>query len=131
MFTTIHTHLQRCGRLAAVLISLAVCTWTASLATTAGPLGAGPAHALVAGGAPGAGSGATTIEKAASKATSTVRSVAASVIGLGMCLAGLVLAFKRDFSWAAAAIGCGLVALFLSSNAGFDSIKNFVDHVVA
>ncbi len=134
MFATIDLYLKRAGRHTAVVVVLAAVAWASTLATsTAGPLGSTPASALVGGPGSGAGagggSGTTSIERAASKATSTVRGVAGSVIGLGLTLAGLILAFKRDFNWAAAAIGCGLVALFLASSAGFDAIKNLVTHI--
>lgn len=133
LFTTIDLYLKRAGRHTTTVVILAAVAWATTLATTAGPLASSPASALVggpgAGGSSGGGQGATTIERSASRATSTTRAVAGSVIGIGMCIAGLILAFKRDFNWAAAAIGCGLVAFFLASSAGVDSLKNLVDHV--
>jgi hypothetical protein len=87
---------------------------------------------------PGAGSGAggsdgggspegSTLEAAASKAGSTGRKVAMSLIGLAFAVAGIVLAFRRDFKEAAGVFAVGIVAVLLATPAGINLLKDTVN----
>jgi hypothetical protein len=90
-----------------------------------------PAHAAVA--APGAtqAAGSTeaggTLEAAASKAGSTGRKVAMSLIGLAFAVAGIVLAFRRDFKEAAGVFAVGIVAVLLATPAGLSLLQDTVN----
>jgi hypothetical protein len=84
----------------------------------------------------GSGSGATngsgssegsTLEAAASKAGSTGRKVAMSLIGLAFAVAGIVLAFRRDFKEAAGVFAVGIVAVLLATPAGINLLQDTVN----
>ncbi len=86
---------------------------------------------------PGAGSGSggtnaggssegSTLEAAASKAGSTGRKVAMSLIGLAFAVAGTVLAFRRDFREAAGVFAVGIVAVLLATPAGINLLQDTV-----
>jgi hypothetical protein len=98
------------------------------------------AHAAVASpSVPGAGSGSgggtggggstegSTLEAAASKAGSTGRKVAMSLIGLAFAVAGIVLAFRRDFKEAAGVFAVGIVAVLLATPAGINLLQDTVN----
>jgi hypothetical protein len=87
---------------------------------------------------PGAGSGSggsgaggsaegSTLEAAASKAGSTGRKVAMSLIGLAFAVAGIVLAFRRDFREAAGVFAVGIVAVLLATPAGINLLQDTVN----
>jgi hypothetical protein len=87
---------------------------------------------------PGAGSGSggtgaggstegSTLEAAASKAGSTGRKVAMSLIGLAFAVAGIVLAFRRDFKEAAGVFAVGIVAVLLATPAGINLLRDTVN----
>jgi hypothetical protein len=87
---------------------------------------------------PGAGSGSggagtsgssegSTLEAAASKAGSTGRKVAMSLIGLAFAVAGIVLAFRRDFKEAAGVFAVGIVAVLLATPAGINVLQDTVN----
>ena len=57
----------------------------------------------------------STLEAAASKAGHTGRKVAMSLIGLAFAVAGIVLAFRRDFKEAAGVFAVGIVAVLLAT----------------
>lgn len=87
---------------------------------------------------PGAGSGSggtsaggssegSTLEAAASKAGSTGRKVAMSLIGLAFAVAGIVLAFRRDFKEAAGVFAVGIVAVLLATPAGINLLQDTVN----
>ena len=67
--------------------------------------------------------GTGSLEAAASKAGSTGRAVAMSLIGLGLAVAGIVLAFKRDFKEAAGVFAVGVVAVLLATPSGVDLLR--------
>jgi hypothetical protein len=67
------------------------------------------------------------LEAAASKAGSTGRKVAMSLIGLAFAVAGIVLAFRRDFKEAAGVFVVGLVAVLLASPAGIGLLQDTVN----
>ncbi|HWX45611.1 MAG TPA: hypothetical protein VNY52_09855 [Solirubrobacteraceae bacterium] len=76
------------------------------------------------GGSPGTGS---TLEAAASRAGSTGRKVAMSLIGLAFAIAGIVLAFRRDFKEAAGVFAVGIVAVLLATPAGINLLQDTVN----
>ena len=87
---------------------------------------------------PGAGSGSggtgaggspegSTLEAAASRAGSTGRKVAMSLIGLAFAVAGIVLAFRRDFREAAGVFAVGIVAVLLATPAGINLLQDTVN----
>jgi hypothetical protein len=105
----------------------------APLACAAVGLGTSPASAVV--GVPGPVSvqsgvaterGGTSLESAAAKAGQIGRAVAISLIGLAFALAGVVLAFRRDFKEAAGVFVVGMIALLLASPAGVALLSNTV-----
>jgi len=113
---------QRGFALAALLIGL--------VATTAV---AGPARSEAAvisqqsSAAPtSAGSGGGSLEAAASKAGDTGRKVAMSLLALGLAVAAIVLAFKRDFREAVGVLAVGIVAVLLATPAGLNMLRDTV-----
>jgi hypothetical protein len=68
-----------------------------------------------------------TLEAAASKAGSTGRKVAMSLIGLAFAVAGIVLAFRRDFKEAAGVFAVGIVAVLLATPAGLSLLQDTVN----
>jgi hypothetical protein len=77
--------------------------------------------------AAGSAEGDGTLEAAASKAGSTGRKVAMSLIGLAFAVAGIVLAFRRDFKEAAGVFAVGIVAVLLATPAGLSLIQDTVN----
>jgi hypothetical protein len=69
----------------------------------------------------------STLEAAASKAGSTGRKVAMSLIGLAFAVAGIVLAFRRDFKEAAGVFAVGIVAVLLATPAGLNLLQDTVN----
>ncbi len=101
------------------------------------PIAARAAVASSSSSVPGAGSGSggtgaggsaegSTLEAAASKAGSTGRKVAMSLIGLAFAVAGTVLAFRRDFKEAAGVFAVGIVAVLLATPAGINLLQDTV-----
>jgi hypothetical protein len=68
----------------------------------------------------------TTLQSAASQASSTGRTVALSLIGLALAVAAVVLVFKRDFKEAVAVLAIGIIAVLLASPAGLSMLQNTV-----
>jgi hypothetical protein len=73
-----------------------------------------------------AGSDGTSLESAASQASSTGRTVALSLIGLALAVAAVVLVFKRDFKEAVGVLAIGVIAVLLASPAGLTVLENTV-----
>jgi hypothetical protein len=69
----------------------------------------------------------SSLEAAASKAGSTGRKVAMSLIGLAFAVAGTVLAFRRDFKEAAGVFAVGIVAVLLATPAGLSLLQDTVN----
>ncbi len=69
----------------------------------------------------------TSLEAAASKAGETGRKVAMSLIGLAFAIAGIVLAFRRDFKEAAGVFAVGIVAILLATPAGVSLLHDTVN----
>ena len=89
-----------------------------------------PAYAAVtgqaAGSSPAPSSGGGSLESAASKAGETGRKVAMSLLALGLAIAAIVLAFKRDFREAAGVFAVGIVAVMLATPAGLNLLQDTV-----
>jgi hypothetical protein len=110
---------------ALVCIALSPAAARAAVNSTATPAGApGSGASGTAGGSPNEGS---TLEAAASKAGSTGRKVAMSLIGLAFAVAGIVLAFRRDFKEAAGVFAVGIVAVLLATPAGINLLQDTVN----
>lgn len=75
---------------------------------------------------PGQGS---SLEAAAARAGDTGRKVAMSLIGLGLAIAAVVLAFRRDFKEAAGVLGVGIVAVLLATPAGVNLLRGTVSAI--
>jgi hypothetical protein len=70
--------------------------------------------------------GGASLESAASQASDTGRTVALSLIGLGLAVAAVVLVFKRDFKEAIAVLAIGIIAVLLASPVGLSVLQNTV-----
>jgi hypothetical protein len=68
----------------------------------------------------------TSLESAASQASSTGRTIALSLIGLALAVAAVVLVFKRDFKEAVGVLAIGVIAVLLASPAGLSVLQNTV-----
>src|SRR6201995_3527597 len=68
----------------------------------------------------------SSLEAAASKAGSTGRAVAMSLIGLAFAVAATVLAFRRDFKEAAGVFAVGIVSVLLATPAGVSLLRDTV-----
>jgi hypothetical protein len=92
------------------------------------------ARAAVTGSPPTSAAGAAqtggSLEAAASRAGSTGRKVAMSLIGLAFAVAGIVLAFRRDFKEAAGVFAVGIVAVLLATPAGLSLLQDTVASLV-
>jgi hypothetical protein len=75
------------------------------------------------------GEAANSLEAAASKAGETGRKVAMSLIGLAFAIAGIVLAFRRDFKEAAGVFAVGTVAILLATPTGVSLLHDTVNSV--
>jgi hypothetical protein len=76
--------------------------------------------------AAGTEKGGSSLEAAASKAGSTGRAVAMSLIGLAFAVAATVLAFRRDFKEAAGVFAVGIVSVLLATPAGVSLLRDTV-----
>lgn len=70
--------------------------------------------------------GGSSLESAATKAGSTGRAVAMSLIGLALAVAATVLAFRRDFKEAAGVFAVGIVAVLLATPSGLSLLRDTV-----
>lgn len=119
------------------LLAVTVLACCASLALRSPAAGAAvrvstPAPARVGGaaaasGASGSPEAGSSLEAAASRAGSTGRKVAMSLIGLAFAVAGTVLAFRRDFKEAAGVFAVGIVAVLLATPAGINLLQDTVN----
>ncbi len=113
--------------LACALLGLAPVAARAAVASSSVP-GAGSGSGGSAGGSSAGGtSEGSTLEAAASKAGATGRKVAMSLIGLAFAVAGIVLAFRRDFKEAAGVFAVGIVAVLLATPAGINLLRDTVN----
>jgi predicted RND superfamily exporter protein len=74
-----------------------------------------------------AGAGGSSLEAAATKAGEMGRKVAMSLIGLALAVAGIMLAFRRDFKAVAGVLVVGLLAILLATPAGVKVLQNTVN----
>jgi hypothetical protein len=111
--------------LACALLGLAPIAARAAVASSSSVPGAGSRSGGT--GAGGGSSEGSTLEAAASKAGSTGRKVAMSLIGLAFAVAGIVLAFRRDFREAAGVFAVGIVAVLLATPAGINLLQDTVN----
>jgi hypothetical protein len=115
--------------------ALACCCTCLALATAAAraavdssaSVPAGTGGTAAGGGAGGSVETGSSLEAAASKAGSTGRKVAMSLIGLAFAVAGIVLAFRRDFKEAAGVFAVGIVAVLLATPAGINLLQDTVN----
>ncbi len=116
------------GKRAAALALIALLTAGTALALAGRPA---VAWAAVGPGAPtsttGSSEGGSTLEAAASKAGDTGRKVAMSLIGLAFAVAGIMLAFRRDFKEAAGVFAVGIVAVLLATPTGLSLLQDTVN----
>jgi hypothetical protein len=73
--------------------------------------------------------GGSSLETAASKAGNMGRKIAMSLIGLGLALAAIRLAFRRNFKEASGVVVLGLLAVLLASPMGESLLQNTVGAV--
>jgi hypothetical protein len=111
--------------LVCALLGLAPIAARAAVASSSSVPGAGSRSGGT--GAGGGSSEGSTLEAAASKAGSTGRKVAMSLIGLAFAVAGIVLAFRRDFREAAGVFAVGIVAVLLATPAGINLLQDTVN----
>jgi hypothetical protein len=120
----------RCGAalLLGIVLTCALLGPTPIAARAAVASSSVPGAGSGSGGAGGSGSSeGSTLEAAASKAGSTGRKVAMSLIGLAFAVAGIVLAFRRDFKEAAGVFAVGIVAVLLATPAGINLLRDTVN----
>ena len=102
----------------------------AFLASASPPLAASAMAATATTGAAASASstaaGGSSLEVAATKAGEMGRKVAMSLIGLALAVAGIVLAFHRDFKKAAGVLVVGLLAILLATPTGVSVLQNTV-----
>jgi|HubBroStandDraft_6_1064221.scaffolds.fasta_scaffold09114_4 hypothetical protein len=129
----VHIRRSRARWMVALLIAYCACLalygpLTARAAVATAPRSTG-AQAAVGGGSGASGSSeeGSSLEAAASKAGSTGRKVAMSLIGLAFAIAGIVLAFRRDFKEAAGVFAVGIVAVLLATPAGLNLLQDTVN----
>jgi hypothetical protein len=80
--------------------------------------------------AAGSSAASSSLESVASKAGETGRKVAMSLIGLAFAVAGIVLAFRRDFKEAAGVFAVGIVAVLMATPAGISLLQDTVNSLL-
>jgi hypothetical protein len=113
----------RAARLSVLLAAVCACLALIDPCPASGAVG--PATSEQTAGASSETGG--TLESAASKAGNTGRKVAMSLIGLAFAVAGIVLAFRRDFKEAAGVFAVGIVAILLATPAGLNLLQDTVN----
>jgi hypothetical protein len=107
-------------------LACCACLLLAPAAARAAVSSSVPASAQASSASGSSGEGGGSLEAAASKAGSTGRKVAMSLIGLAFAVAGIVLAFRRDFKEAAGVFAVGIVAVLLATPAGVSLLQDTV-----
>jgi hypothetical protein len=119
---------SRPRRRASVLVAMALgCGFLAAGCPSAGAQVVRSEAAAAQAASPG--EAASSLEAAASKAGETGRKVAMSLIGLAFAIAGIVLAFRRDFKEAAGVFAVGTVAILLATPTGVSLLHDTVNSV--
>ncbi len=125
------THFRVPRSLAMACAALACCCACLALAPVAACAAVGSSASVPAGNGGTVAGGSTetgsSLEAAASRAGSTGRKVAMSLIGLAFAVAGIVLAFRRDFKEAAGVFAVGIVAVLLATPAGINLLQDTVN----
>ncbi len=115
-----NSRLAKCAAALVALVAIA-CSGAATLAPNEARA-AGPRTSVQVAASAEGGS----LEAAASKASSTGRKIAMSLIGLALAVVGVVLAFRRDFREAAGVFVVGLVAVLFATSSGLHVLQNTV-----
>jgi hypothetical protein len=115
-----------CTRLTCIVTLVTLACAGGTVAAPASAVAASLAPTTSTGGTSVAASPGTSLEAAASKAGTTGRQVAMSLIGLGFAVAAVVLSFRRDFKEAAGVFAVGLVAVLLATPAGVNLLQDTV-----
>jgi hypothetical protein len=115
--------------IAAIVGALALVLSAALLASAAPSQALAAVAAASPQSASSAGEDGNSLEAAASKAGETGRKVAMSLIGLAFAIAGIVLAFRRDFKEAAGVFAVGIVAVLLATPAGVSLLRDTVNSI--
>jgi hypothetical protein len=68
----------------------------------------------------------SSLESAASRASDIGRTIAFSLIGLALAVAGVMLVFRRDFKEAVGVLAIGVVAVLLASPVGLTVLQDTV-----
>jgi hypothetical protein len=111
-----------------LLVGLSIaCAGLAALPLAARAAVSSSAPARAAGARGSASATGSSLEAAASRAGDTGRKVAMSLIGLAFAVAGIVLAFRRDFKEAAGVFAVGIVAVLLATPAGINLLQDTVN----
>jgi hypothetical protein len=109
------------------LVAACVCLALAPVAARAAVSSSVPSQAQAGEAGGSASEAGSQLETAASKAGETGRKVAMSLIGLAFAVAGVVLAFRRDFKEAAGVFAVGIVAVLLATPAGVGLLRDTVN----
>jgi hypothetical protein len=118
----------RLTRAGGLLVACCVCLALLGPGTARAAAGATTPAQTTSTSAAGAGG---SLEAVASRAGDTGRKVAMSLIGLALAVAGIVLAFRRDFKQAAGVFAVGMVAVLLATPSGLSLLQNTVNSLVA
>lgn len=113
--------LSKCAAALIVLVAIACSSTVALVPTDARAATASPTSVQAA--APSEGD---SLEAAASKASTTGRKIAMSLIGLALAVVGVVLAFRRNFREAAGVFVVGIVAVLFATSDGLHLLQNTV-----
>ncbi len=111
---------------AALAVLLLGCAFLAGPSLAAPALAATTATAASGASASTTAAGGSSLEAAATKAGEMGRKVAMSLIGLALAVAGIVLAFRRDFKKVAGVLVVGLLAVLLATPTGVSVLQNTV-----
>jgi hypothetical protein len=112
----------RLSALCGLLVACCICVSLVSPSMARAASSPSPQQTTAAAGAEG-----SSLESVASKAGDTGRKVAMSLIGLALAVAGIVLAFRRDFKQAAGIFAVGIVAVLLATPSGLSLLQNTVN----
>jgi predicted RND superfamily exporter protein len=112
---------------AAVMLGCVFLASTSPSSASAATAAAAAANITRTGPAATAGEGGGSLEAAATKAGDMGRKIAMSLIGLALAVAGIVLAFRRDFKAVAGVLVVGLLAVLLATPTGLSVLQNTVN----
>jgi hypothetical protein len=111
----------------ALVLILALAIGLLATPGVAGARGVAPPTVLAADTAAAASSDqADSLEGAASRASEVGRTIAFSLIGLALAVAGVLLVFRRDFKEAVGVLAIGVIAVMLASPIGLTVLQDTV-----